>query len=85
MNNNRGSEWNRWDLHLHTASSYDYKYKADDADELLCKTLKANEIKAVAITDHFKIDKCRIEVLHQKLFSFLELNFVQIKELIICI
>lgn len=63
MNNNRGSEWNRWDLHLHTASSYDYKYKADDADELLCKTLKANEIKAVAITDHFKIDKCRIEKL----------------------
>ena len=61
MSNNRGSEWNRWDLHLHTASSYDYKYKADDADELLCKALKANEIKAVAITDHFIIDKCRIE------------------------
>ena len=61
MSNNRGAEWNRWDLHLHTASSYDYKYKADDADELLCKALKANEIKAVAITDHFIIDKCRIE------------------------
>lgn len=62
----RGSEWNRWDLHVHTASSYDYKYKADDADELLCKTLKNNQIKAVAITDHFKIDKERIEKLRTK-------------------
>ena len=22
-----GSEWKKWDLHLHTASSYDYRYK----------------------------------------------------------
>ena len=57
MLNYRGSEWNRWDLHIHTASSYDYKYKSDDADDLLCQTLKQNELKAVAITDHFKIDK----------------------------
>ena len=63
MHNYRGSEWNRWDLHVHTASSYDYKYKADDADELLCQTLEQNRIKAVAITDHFKIDKCKIEKL----------------------
>ena len=25
MDFERGSEWRRWDLHLHTASSYDYK------------------------------------------------------------
>lgn len=61
MTNYRGSEWNRWDLHIHTASSYDYKYKSDDADVLLCQTLKENGIRAVAITDHFKIDKLRIE------------------------
>jgi hypothetical protein len=36
MKNTRGSEWNKWDLHIHTASSYDSPYKADDADELLC-------------------------------------------------
>ena len=35
MKNTRGSEWNKWDLHIHTASSYDSPYKADDADELL--------------------------------------------------
>lgn len=61
-----GSEWNRWDLHIHTASSYDYKYKGNDADDLLCEALKQNDIKAVAITDHFKIDKNRIECLRAK-------------------
>lgn len=65
MSNIRGSEWSRWDLHLHTASSYDYKYKSNDADQLLCDTLRTNEIKAVAITDHFLIDKDRIENLRK--------------------
>ena len=60
MNYIRGSEWRRWDLHLHTASSYDYAYKGDDADELLCNALHANGIAAVAITDHFLIDSNRI-------------------------
>lgn len=64
--NYRGSEWNRWDLHVHTASSYDYKYKAPDADDLLCQILEQNNVKAVAITDHFKIDKVRIESLRSK-------------------
>ncbi len=66
MVNNRGSEWNRWDLHVHTASSYDYKYKGNDADDLLCAALTRNGIKAVAITDHFTIDKQRIESLRAK-------------------
>ena len=57
----RGSEWRRWDLHLHTASSYDYGYKGDDADQLLCDALHSNEIVAVAITDHFLIDANRIK------------------------
>ncbi len=66
MLNCRGSEWNRWDLHVHTASSYDYKYKGEDADDLLCQNLKQNDVKAVAITDHFKIDKDRIARLRSK-------------------
>lgn len=66
MLNYRGSEWNRWDLHVHTASSYDYKYKGKDADDMLCQILRENDIKAVAITDHFKIDKARIENLRSK-------------------
>ena len=57
----RGSEWRKWDLHLHTASSYDYEYQADDADEILCKSLQEYNVAAVAITDHFKIDANRIK------------------------
>ena len=65
MENSKGSEWRRWDLHLHTASSYDYKYKGEDADELLCKALRENNIYAVAITDHFQIDAKRIRHLRE--------------------
>lgn len=65
MKNTRGSEWHKWDLHLHTASSYDSSYKAEDADSLLCQALRDNEISAVAITDHFKIDKDRIKHLRE--------------------
>ncbi len=50
MKNTRESEWNKWDLHIHTASSYDSPYKAYDADELLYQALIENDIKAVAIT-----------------------------------
>ena len=32
----------------------------------MCQTLKQNELKAVAITDHFKIDKVRIESLRSR-------------------
>lgn len=56
----RGSEWRRWDLHLHTASSYDYKYKDENCDEILVQKLRENNIVAAAITDHFVIDKDRI-------------------------
>lgn len=57
----RGSIWRRWDLHIHTLSSFDYKYKGNDADELLCNQLKKANVSAVAITDHWKIDSDRIQ------------------------
>lgn len=65
----RGSKWRKWDLHLHTASSYDYKYKAEDADEKLIEALKRNDIAVVAITDHFVINKQRINNLKEIAFS----------------
>lgn len=65
MDTYKGSEWRKWDLHLHTASSYDSQYKAEDADILLCKALHENNISAVAITDHFIIDEVRIKHLKE--------------------
>lgn len=59
----RGSKWRKWDLHVHTASSYDYKYKATDSDELLVKCWREKELSVVAITDHFLIDVERIKKL----------------------
>lgn len=62
---NRGSEWRKWDLHLHTPSSYDYKYKSSDANQKIVDALIENNIEGVVITDHFVIDKERIESLRR--------------------
>ena len=61
MNNKstRGSEWRKWDLHIHTPSSYDYKDKTVSNEEFINK-LADNNISAIAITDHHIIDIERI-------------------------
>ena len=58
----RGSLWNRWDLHFHTPSSFDYENKSvtnKDIVEILVK----NNVRVVAITDHHNIDIARIREL----------------------
>lgn len=62
----KGSEWRRWDLHVHTRASYDYSYNSDDAEDLLAKAWKDNGLIAVAITDHFLIDAAMIKLLRTK-------------------
>lgn len=51
----RGSLWRKWDLHLHSPASFDYEDKSIVAGDIISNLLAA-EIKAVAITDHHKID-----------------------------
>ncbi len=51
----RGSEWRKWDLHLHTPSSFDYKNCAVTNDDIVNKLIE-NEIKLAVITDHHYID-----------------------------
>jgi len=58
----RGSLWNRWDLHLHTPSSFDYEDKSV-TNQLLVDTLVAHGIRVVAVTDHHTIDIVRIHEL----------------------
>lgn len=53
--NSKGSEWNRWDLHFHTPSSYDYKDKKISNVDIV-NVMKRNSIAAFAVTDHHVID-----------------------------
>ena len=58
----KGSQWRKWDLHLHTPSSYDYGDKSVTNDDII-DTLKDNEISVAAITDHHQMDVERIKML----------------------
>lgn len=51
----RGSMWRRWDLHVHTPSSYDYQFRAAGAKQIV-DTLISSDIEVVAITDHHVIN-----------------------------
>lgn len=64
MTINRGSEWKKWDLHLHTPSSYDYKDKSTTCLEIINEISK-NNLSAVAITDHHLIDVDKIRELQK--------------------
>ena len=75
----RGSEWRKWDLHVHTKKSYDYKYNGDDADDTLIKALRINNISVVAITDHFVIDKDEINGLRSKAPDIIFLPGVELR------
>lgn len=59
---NRGPEWNKWDLHFHTPSSYDYVDKTVTNAQIIEKMLE-KDIKVFAITDHHNIDIARIQKL----------------------
>ena len=58
---NRGSEWRRWDLHIHTKGTNKNDCYACADIEAYCKLLfkKAveKEIYAIGITDYFSIDR----------------------------
>lgn len=51
----RGSEWRKWDLHLHTPSSYDYQNGSVTNEDIVNKLID-NNIALAVITDHHYID-----------------------------
>jgi ABC-type lipoprotein export system ATPase subunit/uncharacterized coiled-coil DUF342 family protein len=55
-----GSTWNKWDLHFHTPSSFDYKNKSITDAEIIAGLRKAG-VTVVAITDHHVMDVARIK------------------------
>jgi ABC-type lipoprotein export system ATPase subunit len=60
----RGSEWRKWDLHLHTPSSFDYKDKSQTNEDILNKLVSKN-IACAAVTDHHVLDVDRIKALQK--------------------
>lgn len=57
---NRGSEWHKWDLHIHTPKSIVNNY-GGDTDEIWEKFISAlenlpNDVKVIGITDYYFID-----------------------------
>jgi ABC-type lipoprotein export system ATPase subunit len=64
MDYKKGSLWRKWDLHIHTPSSYDYDNKSI-SNNYLIQELKSKGIAAVAITDHHLIDVERIKELKE--------------------
>jgi ABC-type lipoprotein export system ATPase subunit len=64
MNDPRGSLWRKWELHLHTPESYDYKDNSVTSQDII-DVLLQNQIGAVAVTDHHFIGVGRIEELRK--------------------
>lgn len=56
MNSPRGSIWRKWDLHVHTPSSYDWDGGCKDKEEDIVKKAIAENISVIAITDHHTIE-----------------------------
>lgn len=60
----KGSTWHRWDLHYHTPSSYDHHNKSKTNQEIVDELL-ADNVSAVVISDHHRIDFSRINELNK--------------------
>lgn len=53
----RGSEWRKWDLHLHSPASYISGFGTwDDYVKKVNEVTKRKEIKVLGITDYFSVD-----------------------------
>lgn len=89
---NRGSEWRKWDLHVHTPESgmaNEFNCTWDEYVQKLFRTAIANNIVALGITDYFTIDgykKLREEYLgnETKLKSLFTLEEIEkIKQILV--
>lgn len=53
----KGSEWRKWDLHVHTPASFTWEGGSDDDDyKRLIKKMNESDVAAFAITDYWLFD-----------------------------
>ena len=55
----KGSEWRKWDLHIHTpGTKLNNQFKSDDGDvwKEYCQRLHESDVQAFGITDYFSAD-----------------------------
>ena len=64
MSNYRGSEWRKWDLHVHTPASFEWqgkRFKEMDRDEKkealedIVNTFKGSDVDVFGIVDYFTL------------------------------
>ena len=67
---NRGSEWRKWDLHVHTkGTNKNDQFSSSNMEDFLYEFFKKaieKEISAIGITDYFSIDRYRDVVNYQE-------------------
>ena len=51
----RGSEWRKWDLHIHTPASYDWDKKCKETVKDIIDKAIAEKLSVIAITDHHTV------------------------------
>lgn len=88
----KGSEWRKWDLHIHTPCSVlsnDFPKDWDDYVRVLFTKALSNDIHGIGITDYYSIEgykKIRDEYLENKtklLELFCEVEIEKIKKIIV--
>lgn len=52
----KGSEWRKWDLHMHTPASFHYDYHGGDAFDKIIEKMNQSDIAVFAITDYFTLE-----------------------------
>lgn len=55
---NRGSEWRKWDLHIHTpgTAKNDHYGNSDEVWERYIDALEKSDVTVFGITDYFSMD-----------------------------
>nr|WP_260393659.1 ATP-binding protein [Ornithobacterium rhinotracheale] len=85
MENNRGSKWRKWDLHVHTPETKlnnRYSSQTEDVWESFCEKIEQSDVDVFGITDYFSInnytkfiDKFRSKYPHSNKIFFPNVEF----------